>query len=92
MDNNIVVITKQELTALVENAVEKVLSKMTTTNDTATSTPDTFIRGINGLAAFLHVSVPTAQKLKNNRTFPCYQDGRVCVFKAQEVLQAMQKR
>ena len=91
MDNNIVIITPQELSALVENAVEKVLTKITS-NEPAAPAPDTFIRGIKGLAAFLHVSIPTAQKLKNNRVFPCYQDGRVCVFKSNEVLNGMQNR
>jgi len=93
MDNNIVIITPQELSALVENAVEKVLTKRASAIDSAKPEPESFfIRGIKGLAEYLHVSVPTAQKLKNNRVFPCYQDGRVCVFKSNEVLNGMQNR
>jgi len=89
MDNNIVITTKNELTALIEKAVENAITKITSESVPARQEPDKFIRGIKGLAAFLHVSIPTAQKLKNNRVFPCYQDGRICVFKEREVLTAM---
>lgn len=93
MENNIIVTTTQELTALVESAVERAITKVTSTIETPTpDKPEQFIRGIKGLAAFLKVSIPTAQKMKNNGVFPCYQDGRVCVFKPNEVLKGMSNR
>lgn len=87
--DNIVITTKSELTALIEIAVEKAITKISSESIPASKEPEKIIRGIRGLAAFLHVSIPTAQKLKNNHVFPCYQDGRVCVFKEREVLTAM---
>lgn len=50
------------------------------------------IRGFNNLAKFLQVSVPTARKLKDQKVFPCYQWGRVMVFKSNEVLAGMRAR
>lgn len=52
----------------------------------------TLIRGIKGLAAFLNVSVPTAQKMKNDKIFPCIQRGRTIFFKSDEVLSGLSKR
>lgn len=50
------------------------------------------IRGLNGLAKFLGVSLPTAQKLKATNKIPYRQTGRVLIFLADEVLNAMKKR
>lgn len=90
--DTIIVTTPKELTAIVESAVEKALSQRAKAIEPEKTESDVFIRGINGLAEFLHVSTPTAQKMKNNKLFPCYQDGRVCVFKANEVLKAMRAK
>lgn len=48
------------------------------------------IRGIHGLAAFLGVSVVTAQKIKNSGKVPYSQFGRVVLFDGAKVLQAME--
>ncbi len=50
------------------------------------------IRGISGLAQFLNISIVTAQKLKNQGKIPYRQVGRVLVFVADEVLNAMKKK
>jgi Protein of unknown function (DUF3853) len=43
------------------------------------------IKGIRGLADFLEVSLPTAQKLKNNKLFPFYESGNKVYFYSDEV-------
>lgn len=43
------------------------------------------ITGIRGLAAFLGVSVPTAQKLKNKKLFNFYESGNKVFFFSDEV-------
>jgi hypothetical protein len=43
------------------------------------------INGIRGLAKFLEVSVPTAQRLKNQMKFNFYTSGNKCFFYSDEV-------
>lgn len=43
------------------------------------------INGIRGLAKFLEVSVPTAQRLKNKKSFPFYASGNKVYFFSDEV-------
>jgi len=48
-----------------------------------------YIYGINGLAEFLKVSLPTAQKIKNSGKVPFSQMERTIIFKKVEVLEAL---
>lgn len=53
-----------------------------------TQTPEitrTKINGIRGLSAFLGVSLPTAQKLKNKKLVPFYETGGKVFFFSDEV-------
>lgn len=43
------------------------------------------INGIRGLAKFLEVSIPTAQRLKNQKKFNFYTSGNKCFFYSDEV-------
>lgn len=43
------------------------------------------INGIRGLAGYLGVSVPTAQRLKNKGKFPFYESGNKVYFFSDEV-------
>jgi hypothetical protein len=43
------------------------------------------INGIRGLADFLDVSLPTAQRLKNGKSFPFYASGNKVYFFSDEV-------
>jgi len=43
------------------------------------------INGIRGLADFLAVSLPTAQRLKNKKAFPFYESGNKVYFFSDEV-------
>ena len=43
------------------------------------------INGIRGLGDYLEVSLPTAQKLKNEKLFPFYQSGNKVYFYSDEV-------
>ena len=63
-----------------------------TENEPTPENKTALIRGIKGLAAFLNVSVPTAQKMKNDKIFPCIQRGRTIFFKSDEVLSGLSKR
>lgn len=43
------------------------------------------------VADFLHCSVVTAQKFKNEGRFPYWQVGRKCIFDTEKILKAMEK-
>lgn len=87
-------VIKEYVDSTVAKAVEEALAKKECEikeSQRATDTPQ-IIRGINGLAKFLGVSIPTAQKLKAKNKVPYRQSGRVLIFLADEVLNAMKKR
>ena len=51
--------------------------------------PEPRIYGINGLAEFLKVSIPTAQKIKNSGKIPFSQVERTIIFNKVEVLKSL---
>lgn len=51
--------------------------------------PEPYIYGITGLAQFLKVSIPTAQKIKNSGRIPYSQAERTIIFKKVDVLAAL---
>jgi hypothetical protein len=51
--------------------------------------PEPLIYGINGLAKFLQVSTPTAQKIKNSGKIPYSQAERTIIFRKTDVLEAL---
>jgi hypothetical protein len=89
----LVVTTKEELAAIVADAVSTALDKRVP-NDLkeVEVAQSTLIYGIMGLANFLGVSMTTAQKFKNERVFPCIQRGRTLIFKSEEVLAGLSKK
>lgn len=90
----VIMTTKEDLVALAVEAATIALSKMDEKKSSHIKTEEspTLIRGIQGLANFLGVSQPTAQRLKNAKLFPCIQHGRTIFFKPDEVLDGMAKR
>jgi len=78
-------VSKEELTQIVNSAVRDAMPKEMTV-----APQKTFIKGIIELAAFLHVSAPRAQKLKNEGVFPYFQDGRLVLFDPDKVREAME--
>jgi hypothetical protein len=84
---------REYVDAAVEKAVEAALTKQQNQpEETHRNEKPQIIRGISGLAKFLGVSTPTAQKLKNQNKIPYRQTGRVLIFLVDEVLAAMKKR
>jgi hypothetical protein len=53
------------------------------------SDPEPFIYGIKGLAFYLKVSTPTAQKIKNSGKIPYSQAERTIIFRKADVLEAL---
>lgn len=94
MSMEVIMTTKEDLVALAVEAATIALSKMDEKKSSLPETKETptLIRGIQGLANFLGVSQPTAQRLKNAKLFPCIQHGRTIFFKPDEVLDGMAKR
>lgn len=91
---DIVVVSRAELRAEIREAISELINnqqQMVNREENETQQP-TIIRGINGLAAFLGVSVPTAQKMKNEKVFPCVQRGRTIFFRADEVIAGISKK
>ena len=83
---------KEYVDAAVAQAVEKAFAeKHGDIEECRIKNAPQVIRGISGLARFLNVSIPTAQKMKTQKKIPYRQVGRVLVFVADEVLNAMKK-
>lgn len=89
----LVVTTKEELAAIVADAVSTALDKRVPSDVKEVGVAQsTLIYGIMGLANFLGVSMTTAQKFKNERVFPYIQRGRTLIFKSEEVLAGLSKK
>lgn len=91
--NTILQVDKNDLRAIVHEMVKE----FTTIHDDDVATAkhaadDVLIYGINGLAKYLQVSIPTARKLRDAKLFPQYRHGHVIIFKASEVLNGMEKQ
>jgi len=70
--------------------LQSTLSKLEETSKNAIpEDPEPYIYGIKGLAAFLKVSTPTAQKIKNSGRVPFSQAERTIVFRKSDVLRAL---
>lgn len=54
--------------------------------------PEPLIYGIKGLAEFLKVSIPTAQKIKSSGRVPYSQAERTIIFRKDEVLNALSNK
>jgi len=54
--------------------------------------PEPLIYGISGLAKYLQVSIPTAQKIKNSGKIPFSQVERTIIFNKADVLEALKKK
>lgn len=78
-------VSRDELEKIVSKAVRAAMLEQTNS-----ANPKTQIKGIHELAAFLKVSPGRAQKLKNDKIIPCFQDGRLVLFDTDKVLKAME--
>lgn len=90
----VIMTTKEDLLALAKEAANIVLNERGL-KDASRENPgseQTLIRGINGLAKFLNVSIPTAMKMKKSKMFPCTQYGRTLFFKPDEVLDGLAQK
>ncbi len=80
-----------ELELLIQNSVERAM-KACDPKQINTHEPQSFIKGIHGLAKFLGISPARAQKLKNEGVFPFWQDGRTLLFDPEKVKEVMLKK
>ena len=89
----VIMTTKEDLMEFAVAAVNLALEKSGIRETAPSEKNETshIIRGIKGLAEFLGVSQPTAQRMKNQRLFPCIQHGRTLLFKPDEVLDGLAK-
>jgi hypothetical protein len=78
-------VTPEQLEVIIEKAVQKALS-----GQSDHAGPSEPIKGIHELATFLRVSPARAQKLKNEKIVPCFQDGRLVLFDREKVRLAME--
>ena len=81
----IIQVGREELNQIVTDAVRNALGNHSTSTE-----PEKAIKGLANLAAFLGVSVSTAQKLKNQKIIPCFQTGSLVLFDPIKVREAMQ--
>ena len=77
--------SREELTALISNAVKFAIQQKDTVE-----VQKNHIKGIHELARFLKISPGRAQKLKNEKVIPCFQDGRLVLFDPDKVMKAME--
>lgn len=93
----VLMINKEDLRAIVEESAMKVATRILNERGIQDGSHDNsrseqaLIRGINGLATFLGVSIPTAMKMKKAKMFPYTQYGRTLLFKPEEVLDGLSK-
>jgi len=94
MEKLIFNLTVLELENLIKKCISSELSKQTPqeTLSKITSDPQPFIYGINGLAEFLQVSSPTAQKIKNSGRIPFSQAERTIIFRKADILEALSNK
>ena len=80
-------LTISEDNARITNVMKSVFAEFNLNVPMTTSVepPRIKINGIRGLAAYLDVSVPTAQKLKSSKKFPFYESGNKVFFFSDEV-------
>jgi len=82
------------------NAISEILVKVqkietliaATPTNTPSADPEPFIYGITGLAKFLKVSLPTAQKIKNSGRIPYSQAERTIIFRKADILEALSNK
>lgn len=89
-------VTFENLPAIVENLAEKINELVLKIESQENRQPETeqsqFIYGIKGLAQFLNVSPPTAQKIKASGKIPYSQSERTIIFKKSDVLKALENK
>jgi len=56
------------------------------------SEPKKYVYGLSGLRELLHVSHPTAQRIKDSGKIPFIQTGRKLIFDAEAVLKALENK
>ena len=78
---------EEKFQQLIENAVSKAMAKHMPPQVVAIEKK--YIDSMQGLADELHMSIVTAQKLKNSGRIPYKQEGRKVLFEMGEVLNAM---
>jgi len=80
-------LTVSEDTARITNVVKGVFAEFNMSFPVTTTAESARIKinGIRGLANYLDVSVPTAQKLKNQKKFSFYESGNKVYFFSDEV-------
>lgn len=88
---NLEAIIKNYVDEAVNEAIEARFAEIESNEEQPQKEEPAMIRGIAGLARFLGVSQPTAQKLKNQGVFPYTQWGRVLLFKQDDVLTGLRK-
>lgn len=88
----VMLVNKQELKELIDSSINDALSKIQENQTKNEIHPASLIYGIKGLASFLGVTQPTAQKWKNDGVFPFIQRGRTIIFKSEEVLAGLSKK
>jgi len=88
----VICMEKEELDALIDERCNAAIVRFQNATKSKPQSPPTFIYGIKGLAAFLNVSMVTAQKYKNEKLFPYIQRGRKIIFKPDEVLAGLRNK
>jgi len=79
-------LTVDEDTARLHKIADEIFEKyVLKTQITPVSAPRIKINGIRGLASYLEVSVPTAQRLKNSKKFTFYESGNKVFMYSDEV-------
>lgn len=78
-------------TKLAELFRKTLLEQLNSINQVPAPEKSNTLHSIKELADFLHVSLPTAQRYKNENIIPYIQCGRKCMFNTADVMAAMKK-
>lgn len=72
-------------------SLESIMNVLNSNHNNYVSTPDPepYVYGITGLAKFLNITPPTAQKIKNSGRIPYSQAERTIIFRKEDILKAL---
>ena len=82
---------EQKLIAIIRQAIKDELELQQTLNSSApVQNEHRYLYSMQELADFLHCSIPTAQRMKNEGRFPFRQSGRKLIFDTLEINKIME--
>jgi len=82
---------EKDIQQLTEGFRKVIREEMAAQKTVAAPEKDNYLHSLKELADFLHISIATAQRYKNDDIIPYIQVGRKCMFNTVDVMTTMKK-